>query len=632
MPALTMPVEEILAELRQDPDFSKFPPEWQQELAQQVQEHGLEQALQMNASWAAQNPNDPNAQALTRWVQKGQQATSQSGGVPFEQGAFNTVAPGLATQIAGDAARQKQVDDLTKQTNTAYGNLGGVLNQGVAHFDGQQYFAANPDVAADYQQKGGQQGTGMTPDEFAEKHYKEFGQTEGRQPVYTSAVQQQQQGNAATAANATIAAAQAGANSQLTALQGSIASMQQNLQGNLAAKAAALNQAVSTLNSNLGTYDASQRENLAQQIAAMQKNLDESIGAQRTALSTEVSQLQGNSSAAATARRQALETELSQLNAAQEPLNQARLQGAEALSTAVNLGLEATKDQIAANAAREGFVGPSSFTDATLARAGIDARQQAAEAVTGARTANAADTRQIGMLGATKGYSIADTLAVEQQQAGNLGATGGAQLSAALAQGRQGIGDAGATGLRTIGDTTAGARQGIGNMGATQTYADTVGGANDLQKLNDTLSGGTYNIATTLANQTQGAKNNQAAANFAAGQNLFPQSVNASQALTQLPGAQAQTLTSLLPYNNAGTNNALGVLNWWNTGNANPPNPTVTLQQPGQGGNQTSQLGTGLLGSAFQIGNANNWWKTPSAVNSPTGTPSGSALGGSGLG
>ncbi len=623
MPALTMSLEEILAELRQDEDFAKFPPEWQQQLAQQVQEHGLEEALKMNADWAAQNPNDPNAQTLTRWVEKGRQAASQTG-LPFEQGAFNTAAPGLANQIAGDAARQQQVDELTKQTNAAYGNLGATLGQSIAHFDGQQYFAQNPDVAADYQAKGGQQGTGMTPDQFAEKHYKEYGQTEGRQATYTSAANQMQQGNAATAANSVIAAAKDAATSQLTALQGSIASMQQNLQGNLAAKATALQTAVSSLNQNLDTLDATQKQNLATQIATMQKDLEESIGAQKSALATEVSQLQGNSSAAAQARKAALDQEIAQLNAAQEPLNQARLQGAEALVTAVNLGLESTKDQIAADAAREGFVGPSSFTDATLARAGIDARQQGAQAVTGAKTANAADTRQIGILGATKGYSIADVLAGEQQQAENLGATGGAQLAAALAQGKQGLGDTGATGLRTIGDTTAGAKAGVGNTAATTTYADTVGGANDARTLNDTLSKGGYDLAATLAQQTQQAKNNQATANFSTGQNLYPSTVSASQALTQLPGAQAQTLTSLLPYGNAGTNNALSTLNWWGTPGT-PPNPTVTLQQPSQTGNQTSQLGTGLLGSAFNIGAANNWWKTPTPVKPPvaptTGNP-----------
>lgn len=544
------------------------------------------------------------------------------GGVPLEQGLLQTALPGLINQVTGDAGRQQQVTDLTNQANAAYGNLGQTLSQAQAHFDGQAYLSANPDVAANYAQYPAGQtpgtrsinGKDMTADQFAQFHYDNYGKNEGRQPTYTSTVAQQQQGNAATAATAVIGAAGQAAASQLSALQSAITQSTQNLQGNLAAKASALTSAVASLNQNLTTLDASQKANLAAQIQSMQQDLQTSIDAQRTALTSEVQQLQGNSDAAAQARMAALNTELAGLNAAQAPLNAARLQGAEALSTAVNLGLTAAQKDILAKQAAGGFIGGSTMTDAALARATVDARQQAAGAIGSAEVANAADTRDIGVKGATQGYSIADALAGEKQSAANLGATGGAQLSGALAQGTQAIGDTGATALRTIGDSTAGNRAQIGNSAASQTYADTVGGANDLRTLQDTLSTGGYNIATALANNTQQARNTQAGANFSTGQNLFPNSVNAAGALAQLPGQQAATLTSLLPYGNAGLTNTQNALNWWATSN-NPPQPTTTITQPSQTGNQVSQLGSGLLGGAFQVGNANNWWST-----SPTGT------------
>ncbi len=562
--------------------------------------YGPEQAL-MGAIGYQVNPNG---------------VASNAGPLPLEQALGQIAVPGLVKQVTDDAGRQQQVQDLTNQTNSAYQNLGNVLTGAQAHFDGRAYLQANPDVAANFAQypngstpgTRSVQGQDMTPDQFALYHYQNYGQLEGRQPTYTSTALQQQQGNAAAASGAIQAAATQQAQSQLTALQQSIASMQQNLQGDLASKATALQQAVTSLNSNLTTLDQSQKQALAQQISTLGGDLETSIASQKSALAQEVQQLQGNSSQAAQDRSAALTKEIDSLNAAQAPLAQARLQGAEALTTAVNLGLESTKKDIAAQAAAGGFTGESTMTDAALARAAIGARQQAAQAIAGAKTANAADTRDIGVKGATGQYSIADALAAERQQAANLGATGGAQLAASLATGKQSIGDYGATGLANIQNQTAGSRATIGNNAASQTYADTVGGADASRTLGDLGAKGGYDISSALASQIYGAKANEAAANFSAGQQLYPQALNAAQIQAQLPASQAQSLASLIPLGNAGLSNTQNLLNWW-TAPASTPSTTVTLQQPNQQGNQVSQLGTGLLGAAFSVGNSQNWWQ-----------------------
>lgn len=588
-----------------------------------------------SSGWSTITPDVLNQFETTggNGVPTGASLNTTGGGVPLEQGLLQTAVPNLVTQATvGDAARQAQLADLTRQTNTAYGNLGQVLQTAQGHFDGVAYLRANPDVAANYAQYPVGQapstrsvnGTDMTPDQFAQFHYDNYGKNEGRAPTFTSDLLQAQNGNVNATTAAITTAAQTAAASNLSALQTSIGQMQQNLTGNLAAKAGALQQAVATFTQNLNTLDASQRQSLAAQIATQQRDLEASIAAQKQALATEVQQLQGNSSAAAQARMAALSTELQTLTAAEAPMAQARLQGAEALATAVNLGLESTKDQLTAQAAQQGFTGGSTMQDAALARATVGARQDAAQAIAGAKVANASDLRDVTRYGANKNYSIADVLAGEQQQAGNLGATGGAQLSAALAQGTQGLGDLGATGLRSISDTTAGARANIGNSAATQTYTDTVGGADQNLTLQNNLSQGTYNLANTLAGQIQGATNQGALARAGYFDQLFPTTLNAAQVATQLPGQQAATLSSLLPYGNAGLTNAQNALNWWSTSN-NPPSPTATLQQPSTAGNGIAAVGSGLLGTAFNIGNSNRWWQTP---NTPAAAPVGPAYGG----
>lgn len=531
--------------------------------------------------------------------------------VPLEQGLLQAALPGIQQNIAGDIGRQAEVERLSQEATAGYGNLRDILGQAAATFDGVAYLRANPDVAAAYQRDP----EGLTPAQYAQRHYEQFGRNEGRAPAYTSEVLANQIRVADQATNAQSAAAQTSAQAQLGALNQSISQMQGNLQGALGQQAAALQENIAALQQNLGQLDTSQREALAAQIQQQQQNLERSIGEQRQALETQVRELQGNSTAAAAARRAALEQQLTELTAAQAPLSEARIKGAEALVTAINLGLEGTRDQLRADAAREGLVGGSTMQDAALARATIGARQGAAQESAAARIANAADTRAIGQLGAGGRYSIADAYATEQQGIGNFGAAGRAGLGSNLATGRQAISDYGATQGRSIADTTAASRAGIGAYGANTAYGNTNAGLSANLALQNQGSTGQYNIAAALAKQQQDAADRNAAARVGYSDQLFPNAINAAQISAGLPGAEAATKTGLLPYGSAGTRDALSLLNWWSTPN-NPSGTTATVIQPDQSGNQIANLGAGLVGSAFQVGQANNWWQ-PNRVTKP---------------
>lgn len=497
---------------------------------------------------------------------------------PAEQQIWNQIAPGLTTQIQGDADRQKQVTDLTNQTGAAFGTLKDTLGMAVPTVD---------------------PATGKL----------------------TSSLLTSQNANADTTAAAMTANAATAAKTQLDALNQSITQMGANLQGSLAQQAAALQQTVNTLSTNLTTLDASQRKNLADSIASQQQNLETSLTAQRAALDKEVASLQGNASAAAQSRRAALEQEISSLTAAQGPLNEARLHAAQGLVTAVNLGLEHTTDQLKASAAANGYVGGSTMQDAALARAGIDARQAGANIVGGAQVQNASDLRDIGRLGATGGYSIADAYAGDLKNVNDFGAQTGAGLDVAGATGSRTLADLLATQNRTIGDTTATNAANLGNWGATTGLANTTAGITANRSLQDALATGTAGLTGQLATQTQAAGNQAALAKAGYSDAAYGTGLNAAQVLAGLPGAEASAKASLIPYGTAGTANALPLFNWFSS-SATPPASTATVTPASSYGTDLSKLGSGLVGGAFQLGK--DFWKpntnTGTVPKTPTGT------------
>ncbi len=541
------------------------------DIAQYPQDFALLTALADNGDAATK----PAAAAVL--TKSGYQNVPDTTSVPLEQGALTLAAPGLISQIQGDAGRQQTVTDLSAATTAGYNNLQGVLDR-----------------------------SAITTDPVT------------GQPTSVNLDAQRSNANATTAA-ITAAAAKA-ATDQLTALQTSVAALQGNLSGSLAQQAAALQQAIGSYTANLGVLDASQRQNLATQIASQQKNLETSIASQQAALQQEVASLQGNATAAAQARRAALTQQLSELTAAAKPLADARVKSAEALATSINIGLQSTQDQLRAEAARNGITGGSTMQDAALARSAIDAGQGAASALGAARVQNATDLRDIGVLGANQGYSISDALAGNIKNAADLGATGTNTLANSLATGTQTLGDAGATGLRTIGDTTATTLSNINNYGAGTTLTNANAGIAANKGILDTGATKALDIGNALATTNQGAAVANAGQQSNYFDQLYPNALNGAQISAGLPAAQANSLTSIIPYGNAGTNNALTTLGWW-ANNTAAPTTTATVTPPNTTGNAIGNLGAGLVGGAFQVGAANNWWQTPKATTPVTTTP-----------
>lgn len=614
MAAYNLNVDQVLAVLKQNPSFNQLPQDWQIKLAGQVHDNGIDATVAMNSGWLQGNRNNPVAGAVGNWLQQapqsrslltnpppavtepvtpdlpqdqfdslvaaanagdanaaaqleaaGYELASDTEDLPLEQGILQTALPGLLGDIEGDAQRRQLVETLTNQVTGDY------------------------NAARD----------ALSPEENARRLAEEYAMADTTSAAIS--------GSAATASA-----------EQLAALQASIAAMQENLTGDLAARAAALQQQIASLTANLGTLDATQKAALAEQIAANQANLEASISSQRQNLATEIESLRGAADAQSVARLAALQAEIDGLSAAQAPMAQARLDSANALTTAVNLGLEATNDRLTAERARQGYLGSSSFSDASLARAAIGARQQGAQAMGQARELNAADIRAIDARRATEGRGIADQLSGNLYDISNRDATGTRSLADILAEGTRTIGDTGAAGTAAIKNSTAQTLAGINNAGANQTYADTVGGSTQLRELLDALAKGEAGIAGNLSTQQQTARDSGAVAKQGYFDNAYTRGQGAILSRPGLSSQLAGTLTDLGNYGSSGLNRSLGTLNWW-AGGGQAPTPGYVPTTPSTSGNDIAGLGAGLLGTAMNVGAANNWWKTPKTT---TSTPS----------
>lgn len=503
----------------------------------------------------ADGGNQTAIQALTN---AGYENSSPTTNMPIEQGILNQILPSLLKDIEGDDARRALIAQLSGQATDDYNTARNALS----------------------------------PEENARRLAEELAQADKTSGLLSD--------------SAATSAAQ-----QLKALQDSIASMQQNLTGDLAAKAAALQQQLESYRTNLSTLDATQKAALEEQIAANKQNLETSIAAQKENLGSEIAKLRGAADANSLARAAALQTELAGLTAAQAPLNQARLDSANAVTSGINLGLQNTNDQLTAQRAKQGYLGGSSFDQANLARAAIGARQQAAQVMGGAREANATDDRTIGSYGASQGRSLADEYANNLMALTGRSATGERSLSDLLAQGTQQIGDTGAAGLATIKNNTGTGLFGINNAGATQTYQDVTGGSSKLKDLLDALAKGTGSIATTQATQQQDARDTGTNAKQGYFDNAYTRGQGAILSRPGLSTNLASTLTSLGNYGSTGLNRSLNALNWWAGNGQAAPTSGYTPVTANNSGNDIAGLGAGLLGAGLNVGNANNWWQTP---------------------
>lgn len=258
------------------------------------------------------------------------------------------------------------------------------------------------------------------------------------------------------------AAATAALNTQLGALKDS-------LSGELATKAANLQQQVATLTAGLGKYTAEERAALTQQVADQFKSLGAEVETKRGAITQQLATMGQGITDQDTSRRTALQSELDGLNAAQAPLNAARVAGAQTLAASVNLGAQSEQDRLRAQAGRSGYVGDSSGDNMAIARAVVGGRQQAAQALADANTANATDTSGIAKYGATKGYGIADVTAGQRQQLTNSGATDNRNLTDYSAGQTRGVSDFSSAGERAIADTAAKGTLDINSLNANDT-------------------------------------------------------------------------------------------------------------------------------------------------------------------
>ena len=512
---------------------------------------------QLNALIERANAGDQ--QAIAALQAAGYELAADTQDLPVEQGLLQTALPGLVQDVEGDAQRRALAAQLAGTATGAFTN------------------AANA----------------LSPEANAARLAEEL-----RQADITGG---QIAGSASTAAA-----------DKLAALQASIAAMQQNLTGDLAAKADALKQQVAAFQANLSTLDATQKAALAEQISTQQKNLEDSIAAQRNNLATEIAGLRGAADAQSAARRAALQAEIDGLTAAQAPMAQARLDSANALTTAINLGLQGTEDQLTAQRAKQGYLGTSTFTDAALARAKIGAGQQAAQAMGAAREANAGDLRTIQARAATEGRTIADELANNQLAIAGREATGGRTLADLLAGDTRTLADTGATGLATIKANTGAGVFGIDNAGAGQTFQDQVFGADQKRALADALAKGGADIGGNLANQLQGARDSTTLAKQNYFDNAYTRALSGSLAIPGLASSLAGSLNSLDNYGQSGLGRTQRALDWWATPNTAAPVTQAQAVQADNSGNQIASLGTSLLGGALKIGQANDWWKTPS--------------------
>jgi hypothetical protein len=544
--------------------------------------------------------------------------------MPLEQALLQTALPRLTQDLDADAQRREIADALAQTTlaGTAAANEQLARTRG-GGFDGRTYLAQNPDVAAEYERQRISTPT-LDLNTFAEQHYLQNGQREGRQPFYIQSAQLAQDfANANRVVAENTAAINQATTTQLGALSEATAAMQQNLTGNLAEKATALQQQIETLNANLNQLDETQRQALTEQIAAQQANLEQSITEQRTALEQQMNALGTAAGAQADAQRAALAQEIEKLNAAQAPVAAARTAAAQLQATAINAGLQRTQDQLTAQAAQKGYVGGSTAENAALARSTIGARQGAAQAMGAAEFDNARDTRDIAGREATGERSIADAYAAAVREIENQRATGNAALSAGLATGRQQLGDTKATGLATITGNTAVNRAGIGAYGANTTYGNVTTGADQQRSISDALAQGQYGITSGAAQQTQQAQQQGAAAKGTYYDNDWNRSLTSALVPGTIAGDTVNTLTGLDNYANSGLGRTLNTLDWWSTNTNAAPTPGAVAVQPNTTGNAISQAGTGLLGGAIQAGlgyaNSQNWWQ-PTTVTSPTVT------------
>jgi hypothetical protein len=200
--------------------------------------------------------------------------------------------------------------------------------------------------------------------------------------------------------------------------------------------------------------------------------------------------------------------------------------------------------------------------DSALARASIDARQNAARTMGGARVTNATESRDLGNEIANTRFGITGREASERRGITDQLATGRFSLADALSQGRVGI-------------------------------ADTKAG--DIQ------------TATNLGTTARGAYFDQ---DFTRRMQAAINPINLNKSRLELTGLADE----------AGTRNlkdSLGILNWFAPNSGPAPTITPNLVTPSQSGAGGAALGAGVASAGFSLLNA---YANKPKVGGPLGT------------
>jgi hypothetical protein len=408
-----------------------------------------------------------------------------------------------------------------------------------------------------------------------------------------------------------LAMSNAATQEQLGFLQEQIAALSGSLDIDLQERAASLQTQLDTLRQGLDTFTEAERAALAQQLETNFNALETETTARRDALATELAGMGEAINAQEAARRAALQTEVDKLTAALEPMKAIRIQGAEALAASVNLGAQSERDRIMAEQARGGYIGGSTSTDAALARATINARQEAARGLISAQEANAGDDLSLARYAAGGERGISDDTTGLRFDADLYGVGQTRGLSDYDAQQRRGITDFGAGETRGIASRDAVNRLDFTRYGADQTRA-----------LGDYGTSERRGIRDMGATDTRGIRDAGSQRKFTLFSNDIARRLNALSAVPQAINTEFAMRDAADQYGQSGLRRSFDNLSFFNLGGGMAPTQ-ATYQQ---GANTTTgeafqNVGAGLVGIAGNIGQANQWWqkKPPATGGGDTG-------------
>lgn len=282
----------------------------------------------------------------------------------------------------------------------------------------------------------------------------------------------------------------------------------QVLSGEYRTREDALNKQLNNQGAAINTRAASQLSGLQAEIAAMRGSLDQFQQTKADALEAQLNSLTANIDSYDSAQQAALTQEITKLAAAQLPVSQARIQQADNLVTAINVGLEDTRDRFDANQAAQGFIGGSSMASGNLARAVVGARQQAAQVMGDARVANATDDRSINSRGATEGRSISDATSGNRFSLGQYGANSRFGNAVYGADEARRLTDELASGSRSINDLSAQERYALDTYGNETAYNTTTYIAGEGRKIGEETAADMRGIADSANASRRGILDN----------------------------------------------------------------------------------------------------------------------------